>query len=30
MVVPSILTKSAFRLIEQDFKGTIQEGPIYM
>ena len=27
---PSILTKSAFRLIKEDFKGTIQEGPTYI
>ena len=29
MTVPCILTTAAFRLIEQDFKGVIQEGPTY-
>ena len=27
MTDPCILTTPAFRLIEQDFKGAIQEGP---
>ena len=27
---PCILTTPAFRLIEQDFKGAIQEGPTYI
>ena len=30
MTDPSILTTPAFRLIEQDFKGAIQEGPTYI
>ena len=27
---PSILTTPAFRLIEEDFKGAIHEGPTYI
>ena len=30
MVDPSILTTPAFRLIEEDFKTAIQEGPTYI
>ena len=30
MTDPCILTTPAFRLIEQDFKGAIQEGPTYI
>ena len=30
MVDPSILITSAFRLIEEDFKGTTQKGPTYI
>ena len=30
MVNPSILTTPAFRLIEEDFKTAIQEGPTYI
>ena len=30
MTDPCILTTTAFRLIEEDFKGAIQEGPIYI
>ena len=29
MVDPSILTTPAFRLIEEDFKSALQEGPTY-
>ena len=29
-VYPSILTTPALRLIEEDFKGAIQEGPTYI
>ena len=30
MVGPSILPTPAFRLLEEDFKGAIQEGPTYI
>ena len=30
MTDPCILTTPAFRLIEEDFKGAIQEGPTYI
>ena len=30
MVDPSILTTPAFRLIEEDFKSALQEGPTYI
>ena len=30
MTDPCILTTPAFRLIEEDFKGAIQEGPVYI
>ena len=30
MTGPCILTTPAFRLIEEDFKGTIQKGPTYI
>ena len=30
MAEPCILTTPAFRLIEEDFKGAIQEGPTYV
>ena len=30
MTDPSVLTTPAFRLIEQDFKAAIQEGPTYI
>ena len=30
MTDPCILTTPAFRLTEEDFKGTIQEGPTYI
>ena len=30
MVDPSILITSAFRLIEEDFKGATQKGPTYI
>ena len=30
MTDPCILTTPAFKLIEEDFKGAIQEGPVYI